>query len=105
MRGFREEYEFLEHHLHLTAQRIDGNPGGDADRIAVEHELASIGLEEMQQQPGKSGFAAAGFADDAQGLAFTHGKRDAVHRLDRLPTAALHREMFAQIARNQHRLH
>ena len=42
--------------------------------------------------------------DDAEGFALSNSKRYAVHRLDRLPPAALHREMLAQVAGDQHRL-
>ena len=49
MRGFSEEYEILKHHLHLPAQCIDGNSGSDTDRVAVEYQLAGIGLDKMQQ--------------------------------------------------------
>src|SRR6202040_3596544 len=91
----------LKDHLYLAPQCTDGDAVWDADRIAVEHQLSGIRLDQMQQQPGEGGLTAAGLADDAQGLAFADRERDAVHGLHRLAAAALYREMLAQIARNQ----
>jgi hypothetical protein len=94
----------LEHHLHLTAQCADGDPVGNAYGIAVEYQFPGIGHHQMQQQAGERRFTAAGLADDPQGFALVDGERNTVDRLHRLATAALHREMLAQIAGDQHRL-
>jgi len=59
----------LKHHLHLPAQCIYGNPGSDADGIAIEHQFTAVGFDEMQHQAREGGFAATRFADDAECLA------------------------------------
>ena len=64
----------------------------------------AIRCHQVQQQPGKGGFAAAGFANNAQGFALADSKRDAVYCLHRFAAAAFRREVLSQIARNQQRL-
>src|SRR5262249_4234424 len=71
----------LEYDLHVVAERqhlLERQPG---DLLAEEHDRALRGNE---PEDGKSerGFAGAGFADDAEGLALPHGDADAVDRLD-----------------------
>jgi hypothetical protein len=41
---------------------------------------AALGIEQAQDRLAQGGFARAGFADDAQGLAALHAQADAVHR-------------------------
>jgi hypothetical protein len=43
--------------------------------------VAVVGLDQVHQQPGGRRLAAAGFADDAQGLALEDVEIDAVHRV------------------------
>ena len=98
----------LEHHLHVAAKLTQRQPIGDADRIAIEDQFAGVPGQQMHQQPSQGGFAAAGFADDTQGLALSYGERDAVDgfHLGHLAVedAAADREIPLQILRDQHRL-
>ena len=79
-----------------------------ADRIAVEHHVAGIGLDQPHQQPRGGGLAAAGFADDAERLALADGERHVVHRLDgrdlAVQQSAADREVLAQAFDQQQRL-
>ena len=93
----------LEHHLHLPAHGVHRDAVAVADRIAVEHHVAGVGLDQPHQQPRGGGLAAAGFADDAEGLALADGEGDVVHRLHgrdlAVQQAAAHREVLAQVVR------
>ena len=42
---------------------------GGTDRLAVEDQFAGVTWDQMQEKPGQGGFAAAGFANDAERLA------------------------------------
>ena len=79
-----------------------------ADGIAVEHHAAGVRLDQAHQQPRGGGFAAAGFADDAEGLALADGERHVVHRLHggdlAVQQSAAHRKMLAQTFDKQQRL-
>src|SRR5690242_7652772 len=86
----------LEDDLHLATQRADRD--AIAHRCPVEHQLARIRDEQMQQQPRQRRLAATGLTDDAEGLALAHRERDAVDRLHRSAAAALGWEMLFQIA-------
>jgi hypothetical protein len=68
----------LEHHLHLAAQGGDGDAARGRDRLPVEHQLAGIGHDQMQQQAREGGFSAAGLTDDAQRLTLEQGEGHAV---------------------------
>src|SRR5204863_3974435 len=94
----------LEYHLHLPAQGIDADPVWHVDGVAVEHQLAGIRGDEMQQQARQGRLAAARLPDDAQGLALLNIERYAVNRLDRFAAAALDRDMLFQVACDEHRL-
>jgi len=53
---------------------------GPKDGFAVEHDLAGRGFDQVHQQAGGGGFAAARFADHTQGFALEHVEIDAVDR-------------------------
>ena len=78
---------------------------------AVQEDLAVGDLVEAHQAAPEGGFAAAGFADQAQGLAGPDLERDAVHGIDGLllprddaaadPEMLLHVDRLQQRARRQ----
>ena len=79
-----------------------------ADGIAVEHDGAGIRLDQAHQQPRGGGFAAAGFADDAEGLALADGERHVIDRLHggdlAVQQPAADRKILAQAFDKQQRL-
>ncbi len=46
---------YLERHLHLPAQRADGDAVGCVHHLAVEDQVAGVGRHQVQQQPGQGG--------------------------------------------------
>jgi hypothetical protein len=63
--------------------------GGDRDRLAVEEELARVGVVDAGDRLHERRFAGAVVADERHHLARAHGEVDAVERLDR-PEALRH---------------
>ena len=95
----------LEHHLHAAAQFAQRQCA--ADLHAVIDDVAGIARHQMHQQPRRGRLAAAGFADDADGLALGDRERDVIdraHRLARAEQAAADREMLGQADDLQQRL-
>jgi hypothetical protein len=73
----------LEHHLQPAAIGADRQPAvlvAAAHRLAVEHQLPRIGVEQAHQQPRGGGFPAAGFPHDAERLALADRQVHPVHR-------------------------
>ena len=69
----------LEDHLHLFAEGVEIERRG-ADRLAVEQDVSGVGRDDLHDQPGGRGLAAAGLADDAERLALGDVEVDAVDR-------------------------
>ena len=72
-----------------------------ADALAVEQHLALVLRDQLHHDAGSCRLAAAGFADDAERLAFQHREIDAVDGAHH--GAAAEREMLRQGARLQQR--
>ena len=90
----------LKHHLHLPAHVAHGHGLAVADLVAVENDVAGVGLDEAHEQTRGSGFAAARFADDAERFAALEAEIHAIDGLNlrhgAIEDAAAHREIFAQ---------
>ena len=96
----------LEHHLHVAAQFPQAE-SAVADRVAVQDDAPRVGRDQVHQQPGGGGFAAAGLADDAQGLALQDIEAHVVHRLDargHRAQGAAQGEVLAEAADAEHGL-
>ena len=79
-RAFEEEI-FLAHDGHLAVQAVRGH---GADFVSVDEDPALARQVELRYQVDDRAFAAAGVADERNGLARLHGEGDvAQHR--RLP--------------------
>ena len=72
----------LENHGGLLAELIDLLVGFDG--LSVKEDLAARGLVQVQQGAADGGFAAAGFAHEAQRLTPADIEGDIVHRLEGL---------------------
>ena len=70
----------LEHHLHQGAQALPRRRVGTHHVFANELELTGRRPLDHRYLSRERRLAAAGFADDSQGFAFVHGKRDAIER-------------------------
>jgi hypothetical protein len=95
----------LKHHLHAAAQFAQRQRA--ADLHAVIDDIAGVALHQVHQKPRGGRLAAAGFADDADGLALGDGKGniiDRAHGLARTEQIAPHREMLCQAGDLQQRL-
>ena len=96
----------LEHHLH-GAPQFAQRQSAMADRVAIQHHVAGVGIDQPHQQAGGGGLAATGLADDAQGFALSDVEADSVHGLDmRVDVAqrAAQGEILAQSLHGQDRL-
>ena len=72
----------LEDDLQLAAQHPQTRLARRDHVLALEDDLTRVGLDQAQRgAPGRR-LAAAGFADQAEGLAVAHAERDAVERAD-----------------------
>ena len=71
--GAAEELRLLHDHRHPAAQSV---PGVAGHRAAKDLHAALGGIVKARDEVYKAGFAAAGAADDADGLAFFGGKAD-----------------------------
>ena len=77
------------------------------DLHAVIDDVAGVALHQVHQQPRGGRLAAAGFADDADGLALGDRERhvvDRAHGLARAEQIAAHRKMLGQAVDLQQRL-
>ena len=80
-RGLSDACEVLEHHLRRLAQVSRRNAVAGADRLAVEDQFAGIAADEIEHDPRQGRLAAAGFTDDADGLAFAEAEGHIVDRM------------------------
>ncbi len=91
----------LEDHLEIPAQRTQRPLAGAGDVGAAEVDGAGGGFEQADDGLAEGGFAAAGFADEAEGFAGSDVQRDAVHGAHGAGLAqhdaAAHREVDAQL--------
>ena len=71
----------LEHHLHGGAFLAQGFGREGGDILAVDHDRACGGVVKPQERAAHGGFAAAGFADEAEGFALHDVEADAIDRL------------------------
>ena len=95
----------LEHHLHAAAQFAQRQFA--ANRAAVIDDVAGIALHQVHQEARGGRLAAAGLADDADGLALGDIERHVVHGTHGLALGeqpAAHREMLGQPVDTQQRL-
>jgi hypothetical protein len=83
MRGGQRGARVLEDHLHAPAHPAQGFAFQAGEVHVFEEDLAAGGLVEAQQGAGDGRFAAARFADQAEGFAAPDLERYAVHGLDR----------------------
>src|SRR5215213_2132537 len=75
----------LKDHLHLPIEDPALVARGLVDILAPEDNLAAGGLVEPDDYPPGRGFAAAGLADQPEGLPLVDAERDPVDRLEALP--------------------
>ncbi len=73
----------LENHLEIPARVAQGGAFQSGEVAPAEHDLPGGRRDQLEDRAPERGFAAAGFADQAEHLAFAQGQVDAVHRLDR----------------------
>src|SRR5947209_12194555 len=92
----------LEHELHVPPHRAQIVATELANVLTVEADLAVGRLDQAQHAAARGRLAAAGFADEAEGLAAIDRERHAVDRIDAADLArqqaAEHGEMFLQAA-------
>ena len=77
----------LEDHLGDAGDGFAVARGGGGDVFAVEQDAAGGGGDEAEDGEGEGGFAAAGFADQADAFAGVDGERDAVDGAERAGAA------------------
>jgi hypothetical protein len=98
----------LENHLHVATQLAQGDAVAGADRLAVEDDLAGVGLEQPHQHPSGRRLAAPALANDTQGLALADLERDVVDGMYSAPRPgeeeAVDLEVLSQILHQQQRL-
>ena len=73
----------LEDHLHVPAERAHPSTGQPADVLAVEGDRAGGDVVQPHDAAGQGGLAAAGLADQAQGLAAADLQADVLDRVDK----------------------
>jgi hypothetical protein len=78
--GIQRGIRILEDDLQLAAQGAQRRAGGCAHVLAAIDDLARVGLDQPQDRPARRRLAAAGLADDAEGLARADLEADAVDR-------------------------
>ncbi len=78
----------LEDHLDVAADRLQGAAREAGDVLALVADLPAGGALQVDEHPGHRRLAAAGLADDAEGLALVQVEGDPVDRLDRADLAA-----------------
>ncbi|MHC2477417.1 hypothetical protein ACVJF0_008394 [Bradyrhizobium elkanii] len=78
----------LEHHLQTTANGMQPAGREIVDALAIEHDLAGGDVEQPQDGAADRRLAAAGFADQREGLAASDLKGHAIHGVDRAGAAA-----------------
>ena len=66
----------LEDHLHVTPGPAQLKAAEGADVCPVELDFAAVGLDQAQDRAPAGGLAAAGFADEGEGLAGGDGEAD-----------------------------
>src|SRR5258705_2881421 len=90
--------EVLEDHLHLAPQGAQLGAAHLGDIAPVEHDTPAARVGQPQHRASDRGLAAAGLADEADGLVFPEIKAHAIHRRDHAPLAGQHREEAATLA-------
>ena len=94
--GVKAGVGILENHLHTAGKILAETLGGfAADILAVKNNPSLSGIVDADDGAAQSGFATAGLAYQAQGLAPLHRNGDIVHRLDH--SAAADAEIFLEI--------
>ena len=92
----------LKNHLHAPAQFAQFRSARAQPIFAPKINFAGIGLDQTQQHARQRGFAAAGFADDAQSFAALHRETHSIdgHRLPSRPGqhSARNGIRFSQVA-------
>ena len=98
--GVQRRVRVLEDQLHVAAQPLHARRRRAPHVLAGEPHGAGVGLDQTQDQPRQRRFAAAGLADDPEGLSRIDVERDVVDRahpgMDALEHAAPQREVLAQ---------
>lgn len=98
----------LEDHLDLSPRRLERPFVQLQDVLPVEADRTGGRLDQPQDAAARRGLAAAGLADQRQGLALPYRKRDALDRVDiadrPVEEAALDRKARDEIADFQDRL-
>ena len=79
--GMQGAVGILEHDLHVLAQRPQFAALHVGQILAVIGDIAGGRLDKAQQGSGHGGLAAAGLANDTQGLAPVQSQGDVVHSL------------------------
>src|SRR5665647_3008488 len=80
--GIERSIRVLKYHLQVAAELFELDAAVFGYAVAVEDHGAAVRCHEVCDEAGRGGFAAAGFADDTQCLAFWYGKAHAVHCVD-----------------------
>src|SRR5690242_21312871 len=97
----------LEDHLQLAPERAKLAAREPRDVVAVEADRSGCRLVQANEQAAEGRLAAAGLADDAEGLAAPHVERHVVDRVHDLAAAAegrrLEREVLDEVARLEQR--
>jgi hypothetical protein len=98
----------LEDHLHGTPEIFHRQAAKPADRFAVEQDFAAVMRNQVHEQPGQRGLAAARFANHAKRLALEHGEGQAVDcphmALRAIEQAASDGKVLLEVRDRQHRL-
>src|SRR5881409_2325747 len=95
--GVQASVEVLEDHLHLAPQRAQLGAAQGGDVAPVEHDTPAAGVGQPQHRASYRGLAAAGLADQADGLVFPEIKAHAVHCRDHAPLTGQHRDQAAAL--------
>src|SRR5690606_303521 len=99
--GVQGSIRILEDHLYLPPDRLHLLLVISRDVLAIKEDGSLGGLVELDDGAAGRGLAAAGFSDQAQGLALFDLEVDLVHCLDHgIPAGentAFYREVFTEI--------
>src|SRR5258708_28549244 len=90
----------MEYDLHAAAHAAQASGWTIVDPVAVEHYLAGGDVEQSQDGGADRRLAAAGLADERQGLATRDLEGHAVHGIDKGPAAehaAADRKMLLEV--------
>src|SRR5207249_6263684 len=90
--------EVLEDHLHLAPQAAQLGSAQGRDVASVEHDAPAARVGQPQHRAPDRGLAAAGLADQADGLVFPDIEAHAVDRRNHAPLTGQHGEQAATLA-------